>query len=113
MFKKPKKSGGFFFSLAINLCLNFELLVAAIVLLVLHYTMKTPMFLVWIALGLWLIPTLVRTAMLFLIVGAAQPTDLPENRNPYSSGSKGTASPSGGGSSEDKRPPNKNPYSSK
>lgn len=89
MFRKARRSGGFFLSLAINLCLNFELLVAAIALLVLHFAVGTPMFLVWIALALWVIPTLVKTAFLFILVGASQPTDLPPNKNPYSNGKNG------------------------
>lgn len=64
MFRRKKSDGGFLLSFLINLVLNFEFAVAAIVLLVLHYTVNVPLWTVWIALGLWIVPTLIMILVL-------------------------------------------------
>lgn len=108
MFRRKKSDGGFLLSFLINLVLNFEFAVAAIVLLVLHYTVNVPLWTVWIALGLWIVPTLITTILLFVLVGAAGGVKSQNpNKNPYSKGYV----PQNTQPRQTEQSPNKNPYS--
>lgn len=94
MFKNFKKEklqsrdkSGFWMSLIVNLLLNFELLVVAVGLLILHFVLDIPAFLFWIALLLWFVPNLLKTILLFVLVGMGNSVDeYRENKNPYSKG---------------------------
>ncbi len=65
---------------------RFEWAIAAIVLLVLHFLFRWPLFLVFVALGIWLLYALFVTAVLSAAnrAGNAPTPDRP-NKNPYSS----------------------------
>ncbi len=87
--RTTKRRRGFFLTLLINLLLNLEGLVPAILLAALHFLLGWPFWLVWVALGLWIAAVCVRM-WVFGWLGAAgnEPTPYRPNKNPYSVGSK-------------------------
>ena len=50
-----KTDGGFLLSFVLNLCLRGEWLLCSLILLALHYLLDLPLFLTWIALGIWVL----------------------------------------------------------
>lgn len=100
--RKPKQNSGFLISLVFNLILNIEMGIVAVALLVLHFTFGLPLVFFFIALALWILPTLVMTCFLFFVSGMSGETEYRENKNPYSVGSGSVCEPE-----------NKNPYSKK
>lgn len=64
---------------------RFEWAIAAIVLLVLHFLFHWPLFLTFVALGIWVLYALFVTAVLSAANRAGNaPTPQRENKNPYS-----------------------------
>lgn len=100
MRKPARHSSGFLISFIINLVLNFEVAIVAIALLVLHFVMDLPIIFFFIALGIWIIPNLVITLLLFVLAGMDTTPEYRENKNPYSN----TVN-------KPPVPENKNPYS--
>lgn len=94
-------TSSFWVSFALNLVLNYEFLVVAIALLILHFVLGVPKFLFWLCLGIWILPNLLFSLLLFFLAGMdSGQVDEKENKNPYSVGQKLPQSPE-----------NKNPYS--
>ncbi len=62
--RRPRAGSGFWLSLGLNLVFQGEWLLAAFATLVLHYLFDTPVFLVWIALGIWILAALLVTGLL-------------------------------------------------
>lgn len=100
MRKPTRHSSGFLISLVINLILNFEMAVVAIILLVLHFMLDISVIFFWIALGIWIVPNLLFTLFLFVLSGMDTTPEYRENKNPYSNGVN-----------KPQIPENKNPYS--
>ncbi len=68
----------------LNLALNPEWAIPAIILLLLHFRLDIPIILFWIALGLWLGGTLIAMILIALIRKSVGPDKPSENKNPYS-----------------------------
>ena len=100
MRKPTRRSSGFLISLVFNLVMNFEIAIVAVALLILHFVLDIPVIFFWIALGIWIVPTLLMTLLLFVVAGMDSTPEYRENKNPYS---KGADKP--------QIPENKNPYS--
>lgn len=96
-------ASSFWVSFFLNLVFNYEFLVVAIALLVLHWVLNTPIWLFWIAILIWILPSLLMTLFLFFLAGMdSGQVDEKENKNPYSVGQN-----------KPEVPENKNPYSKK
>lgn len=81
---KKAETSNFLLAFFLNLVLNLEWSVPAWILLGLHFWLKIPIFLFWLALGLWLGGTLLFTLVL-VVIRKCTPPDVPqENKNPYS-----------------------------
>ncbi len=83
--RRTARNHGFLLCLLLNMAFRFEWAIAAIVLLAIHFWLGWPLFLVWIALGIWLVYALFVT----LVLSAAnqignEPTQQRPNKNPYS-----------------------------
>ncbi len=52
--KRPGIDGGFLLCFGLNLILNCFWVIPAVVLFVTHFILGTPLWLAWLALGLWL-----------------------------------------------------------
>lgn len=99
--KRNTDKSSFFISLGLNLLLNYEFLIVAIVLLVLHFVVKLPIWLFWLSILIWILPSLLMTLFLFFLSGVdTGDVDVKENKNPYSVGQN-----------KFEPPQNKNPYS--
>lgn len=83
--RKTARNHGFLLCLVLNMMFRFEWAIAAIVLLVIHFWLGWPLFLVWIALGIWLLYALFVTLVLSAAnrIGNEPPAERP-NKNPYS-----------------------------
>ncbi len=81
---RKAETSNFFLAYLINLILNFEWSIPAWILLGLHFWLKIPIFLFWLALGLWLGGSLLFMLILELIRRSTPPDVPPENKNPYS-----------------------------
>ena len=83
--RRTARNHGFLVCLLINMMFRFEWAIAAIVLLVLHYLLGWPLFLTFVALGIWLVYALFVTAVLSAAnrIGN-EPTPERPNKNPYS-----------------------------
>ncbi len=68
---------GFWFAFLLNLIFRAEWLVFALVCLVLHTWLGTPLWLVWIALGLWVLVSLAVTALLSYGAASAKKLETP------------------------------------
>lgn len=82
--RRAKTDGGFFLCLLYNMMLSFEWTIPAWVLLVLHFVLSLPLWAFWVALALWPVAALVRTAFLVWVAGCEPPRPKQENKNPYS-----------------------------
>ncbi len=87
--RRIKSGGGFFLSLLINMLLNLDGLIPAVILLVLHFVFDWSIVWVFLAVAVWLVWLI----LMMLILGWARTCgdipDLPkENKNPYSVGNK-------------------------
>ncbi len=101
--KRNSDGSSFVISLVLNLLWNYEFLIVAIVVLVLHFTINAPMWLFWLSLLIWVLPALLMTLFLFFLSGLdSGKVDVKENKNPYSVGQN-----------KPKISENKNPYSNK
>lgn len=87
--RTTKRQRGFFLTLLINLLLNLEGLVPAILLTAMHVLLGWPFWLVWIALGLWVAAICVQMWVFGWLRSAGnEPTAYRPNKNPYSVGNR-------------------------
>lgn len=83
--RRSARGHGFILCLLLNMAFRFEWAIAAIILLVVHYWLGWPLFLVWVPLAIWFLYALCITAVLSLANRAGNaPTEERPNRNPYS-----------------------------
>ncbi len=83
--RRTARKHGFLLCLLLNMLFRFEWAIAAVVLLAIHFWLGWPLFLAWIALGIWFAYALAVT----LVLSAAnrfgnEPTPQKQNKNPYS-----------------------------
>ena len=84
--KKSKKDGSFILVLVLNLILNLEWIIPAVILLVLHFLFDWPIWLFWAALGLWVGIIVIEMLVLRWAAGCGNaPEPEKKNLNPYSS----------------------------
>lgn len=81
---KKADSGNFFLAFILNLVLNLEWVIPAVVLIILHFTIGLPIFWFWLAFGLWIGGILIMTLVLGWAGRCSQPQPPKENKNPYS-----------------------------
>ncbi len=81
---KKTNSGNFFLALILNLVFNLEWLIPAVLFLILHFTVKLPIFWFWISLGLWMGGVLIITLVLGWAGKCSETPEPRENKNPYS-----------------------------
>lgn len=84
-----KVTGNFFLCLLLNIFLNFEGLIPAVILLILHFWLNISFWWSVLAIALWI----VRTVLYMLVIGwvskCGSTADKPkENKNPYSVSNK-------------------------
>lgn len=88
--RKPKRSGGFVLCLLLNILLNSEGLIPAVILLALHFALGWSWHWAALAAALWLAWIAVWTLFLSWASRCSGAPDEPkENKNPYSAGSGG------------------------
>lgn len=81
---RKAKTSNFILGYFLNLLLNLEWSIPAWILLGLHYALKIPISLFWIALALWLGGTFLFMLFLHLLEKCVPPDEPKENKNPYS-----------------------------
>lgn len=80
-----KRIGNFLFTTLINLGLNIWQSIPAWALLALHFWLNIPIWLFWIALLIWIVVTMIKTAIVSWAAWCASIPNPPrENKNPYS-----------------------------
>ena len=83
--RRTARDHGFLLCLFLNMAFRFEWAIAAIILLTLHFLFGWPLFLTFIALGIWVLYALFVTAVLSAANHAGnEPTPERPNKNPYS-----------------------------
>ncbi|MBO4352909.1 MAG: hypothetical protein J5818_05400 [Eggerthellaceae bacterium] len=82
--KRPGIDGGFLLCFGLNLLLNAFWALPAVVLLITHYALDTPLWLAWFALGLWL-------AIIFGITAFMSWATSSSNSNGAGTGTRGRA----------------------
>jgi fatty acid desaturase len=83
--RRTARNHGFLLCLLLNMAFRFEWAIAAIILLAIHFWLGWPLFLVWIALGIWVLYSLFVTLVLSAANHAGnEPTPQRPNKNPYS-----------------------------
>ena len=75
---------GFLLSLLFNLIFNAELLVLAVIAFLLHIFLNSPIAIVYVLLGLWILWALLITAGLGVLSKGTPPPPFQKNVNPYS-----------------------------
>ena len=75
---------GYILSFFVNLILNAELLILAVIAFWLHIFVNFPIVSVYILLGLWILLALLITAGLGVLSKGTPPTPYQKNVNPYS-----------------------------
>ena len=93
--RKTERKNGFLVCLLLNMLLNFEGIIPAAVLLVLHFAFKLPVWWAALAVALWI----AQIAFWMLFTGWAgrcsrEKNPQRENKNPYSVKAKQTNKPS-------------------
>ena len=81
---KKANSSNFFLAFILNLVLNLEWVIPAVILLILHFTIGLPIFWFWIALGVWIGGILIISLILGWAGKCSEPHVSKENKNPYS-----------------------------
>ena len=83
--RRTAHNHGFILCLLLNMMFRFEWAIAAIVLLGIHFWLGWPLYLAWIALGIWLVYSLFVTLVLSAANSAGNaPVPQKPNKNPYS-----------------------------
>ena len=97
--KKADGSRSVIVCFLLNLVLNYQLGLAAAILLVLHLLMDLPILLAWVVFAAWMLLAMVLTYLVkWGNESAGQKAPPKENKNPYSAGTVDAAS---GGRRED------------
>lgn len=87
--RRTKRRGGFFFSLLINILLNPEGFLPAVVLIVLHFVLGWSLWWAALAAVVWIVWLTIRMLLLGWVVDCGNTPDPPkENKNPYSAKNK-------------------------
>lgn len=87
--RRTKRRGGFFFSLLINILLNPEGFLPAVVLIVLHFVLGWSLWWAALAAAVWIVWLAIRMLLLGWVVDCGNTPDPPkENKNPYSAKNK-------------------------
>lgn len=87
--RRTKRRGGFFFSLLINILLNPEGFLPAVVLIVLHFVLGWSLWWAALAAVVWIVWLTIRMLLLGWVVDCGNMPDPPkENKNPYSAKNK-------------------------
>ncbi len=81
---KKANSSNFFLAFILNLVINIEWVIPAVLLLILHFTVGLPIFWFWLVLGLWIVGILIITFVLGWAGKCSVPPPPRENKNPYS-----------------------------
>ena len=85
MIFKTARSGGFWLSLVLNMAFRCGWAGVALLLLLLHFILGWPLYLVWACLGLWVLHAFIVTAVLSALTAGNGKSDVtPANKNPYS-----------------------------
>jgi Na+-driven multidrug efflux pump len=83
--KRFRKDGNFWLCFILNLLMNLELTIPALILLGLHFWQNWHIRWFWIALALWPVVVLLRMEIIGLLIRWGNHSDPPkENKNPYS-----------------------------
>lgn len=84
--RQSNVSGGFFLCLLMNIVINLDKALPAVILLILHYTQRLSVIWFWIAMGIWLLWILFVTLFLKWAnhCGNSRPINVNTNKNPYS-----------------------------
>ena len=83
--RKTKRTGNFFLCLLINMLLNLEGLIPAVILLILHFLLGWPIWWAVIAAAVWIIWLFIWMKLIGWADDCGSTPDPPkENKNPYS-----------------------------
>ena len=83
--RKTKRSGNFFLCLLINMLLNLEGLIPAVILLVLHFLLGWSIWWAFIAAAVWFLWLVIWMKLIGWAGDCGSTPDPPkENKNPYS-----------------------------
>ena len=83
--RRTARNHGFLLCLLLNMAFRFEWAIAAIVLFAIHFWLGWPLFLGFVALGIWFFYALFVTLVLSAANRAgSEPTPERPNKNPYS-----------------------------
>ena len=83
--KRFRKDGNFWLCFILNLLMNLELTIPALILLGLHFWQNIHIKWFWIALAFWPLVVLLRMIILRLLISGGNCSEPPkENKNPYS-----------------------------
>ena len=83
--KMVKRKSNFWLCLFVNLCFNLEWSIPAWILLALHYWRKWPVWLFWLALGIWIAGIVLWMRIIGWVAKCGSTPEKPkENKNPYS-----------------------------
>ena len=83
--RKTKRNGSFFLCLLINMLLNIEGIIPAVILLVLHFWLGISIWWAAFALGAWIVGIIVWMRFIGWAGRVGSMPDMPkENKNPYS-----------------------------
>ncbi len=82
--RKTKRDGSFILCFLINLVINIEWAIPAIVLLILHFVLDISLWWFVAALAFWIVPILLQMLLLGWLSGLTTSGKSPENKNPYS-----------------------------
>ena len=83
----------FFLAYLLNVVLNLEWSIPALILLGLHFWLDVPIYFFWIALGFWLGGTLLAMLVIALIRKSVPPDNPTVNKNPYSATNRSVLNP--------------------
>lgn len=87
--RRTKRKCSFILCLLINMLLNIEWTIPAVILLVFHFLLDISVLWAAIALGLWVIGLVLGMLIIGWAAGCGSSHDKPkENKNPYSAGNK-------------------------
>ena len=87
--RRTSRNSGFWLCLIINLFLNAEAAIPAVILFVLHFFTELSLWWTALALGLWIIYALVITLFFSWVSKCgSEPPPPKKNKNPYSNNSK-------------------------
>lgn len=94
--RKAKRAHGFWLCFLFNIFLNFEGVLPAVILLILHFLLEISLWWSVLAAALWVIGILLYMSVIDWANQCGNTPDKPkENKNPYSAKNQGQNAPSG------------------